>query len=941
MEIKARRPGPPPQVVEQQRVASAAPEAFPFPMRGNQSAPIVVICDVPSIEAMKNGIPASEGELGWFAKIAQRHGFCQDDFLFVSLCSPMNEITRSTAKRRWEHVKQFEERLREIVDRVDPKCVVTCGELATRVMAKRAVKITKQRGMTAESPFGSRLYFPVLSPKMVRRQPDNEPIFEADLGTLSRLKEGDFDPRCLNVENVNYRYVTDISDLLEDRPRAISIDTETSGLNFRAPDFKVYTIQISTEPGETRIIPTWAYYKRWEKEFNERGIVMTQRQCSRLIAQAKELLEDAEVKKIATNFKYDNGALDFGLGIEVNGWNDDTELMARAVAENFMSYSLEDLVRIYVPPMAGYSDFFDGHVDKSRMIDVPPFSTYDEEGMITRAGMLEYAGGDPDATFRLYRALYPMLRREPGQMFLYRKVQMRGLLSFAKRIEDFGQCIDRKALEEYEEEVRAWVQQEEQELFDLIPGDVRRKWLTDPIVTKELEKRGNRSIPDVLFGKDKFLIDVLFDREIGFKLKPQVFTPSTRKLPPDERVPSTSTKDHLPYFVLAKGTAGEFVNRYRDYKKAKTLLSKYIVNFYKYIKPANDSDEEKIYPSYNFRTNTSRTNSQDPNGQNFPKRGGKKVDFAKGFLKLIKASRGKVLIAADMSQVELRLTAWSAMEPEMLRIYNSGGDIHASTAAAVMRISDEEFAALDPAVKKLQRFRAKAVNFGFIYGAMASTFQTYAKTQYEVDYTEKEAEATRVAFFEKYGSLLQWHANVEAAVREQGFVRTLHGGYRHLPSIYSTDWSVSSEAVRQAINAPIQRMGSDLGVIAIARLAAQADPRFLRPVGFVHDQIICEVDPGYVEQGMGALCWVMENPPLEEWFGIHAPLPFLADPEFGQNLAQTTEVSRSDIDIVQPEWWNTNEEEAYERFMADEVPLWNMVPRQNIQPRARQRLILP
>lgn len=963
MEIRARRPAEfqPPQGGQpaQQRVATTDPDQFPFPRRGNDDAPIVVLCDTPTIEAMRQGLPDTVDGLGYVVKIAQKHGFVQDDLLFLSLCAPMSEIDRSTAKRRWEHVKRYEGRVRQMIETVNPKVVVTCGELATRVMANRAVKITKQRGICARSPVNNRLYFPVLSPKMVRMQPDNEPILDADFGTLSRLKEGGFDPRSLNVEDVDYRYVTTLEDLIENKPRALSVDTETTGLDFRKPGFKVLTIQLSTGPGETRIVPTWDYYKRWQAEFNAKGIVMTRDQCNRLVGQAKALLEDPEIKKIATNFKYDNGALEFGLGIKVNGWNDDTELMARAVAENFMSYSLEDLVRIYVPEMSGYSDYFDGHVDKSRMIDVPPFSEYDGKGKIVRAGMLEYAGGDSDASFRLYRALYPLLRREPGQMFLYRKVQMRGLLSFAKRIEDFGQCIDRKALEAYETEVATWIKQEEQELFDLIPGDVRRKWLSDADVQKDLAKRGNRSIPDMLFGKDKFLIDVLFSKDIGFKLKPREFTPSTRKLPPDQRVPSTSTKDHLPYFVNAKGVAGEFVNRYRDYKKAKTLLSKYIVNFYKYIKPANDSNEEKIYPSYNFRTNTSRTNSQDPNGQNFPKRGGKKVDFAKGFLKLIKASDGKELIAADMSQVELRLTAWSAMEPTMLGIYNAGGDIHAATAAAVMRISDAEFAAMGGDVRKLQRFRAKAVNFGFIYGAMAKTFQTYAKTQYEVDYTEKEAEETRDAFFAKYGKLLQWHAEVEAFVKEHGFVRTLHGGFRHLPSVWSTNWSVKSEAVRQAINAPIQRMGSDLGVIAIARLAAQADPRFLRPVGFVHDQIICEVDPGYRDEAMGALCWVMENPPLEEWFGITAPLPFVADPEFGMNLAQTTEVSRRDdgtffweekrgedkivhdmpkVRNEKPEWWNDDEEQAYDDFMANRVPIWDhLLPRADIQPPSRRR----
>lgn len=293
----------------------------------------------------------------------------------------------------------------------------------------------------------------------------------------------------------------------------------------------------------------------------------------------------------------------------------------------------------------------------------------------------------------------------------------------------------------------------------------------------------------------------------------------------------------------------------------------------------------------------------------------------------------------------------------MLDIYRSGGDIHEATAAAVMRLTIEEFRALSGAEKKLQRFRAKAVNFGFIYGAQARTFQIYAKTQYGIDYTLAQAQEVRDLFFQKY-KLEPWHADVEERVKRDGFVRTLHGGTRHLQSVWSTDWSIASGAVRQAINAPIQRFGSDLGVIAIARLAAQADPRLIRPVGFVHDQIICEVDPGYVNQGMGWLCWVMENPPLEEWFGIKAPLPFVADPEFGMNLAETTEVKRNAQGVYiydggdmkgevvenaraeQPEWWNMAEDEAYDAFMRNEVPAWDQLQvRADVRPRVRVRMV--
>jgi DNA polymerase I-like protein with 3'-5' exonuclease and polymerase domains/uracil-DNA glycosylase len=909
--------------------------AFPFPRRGPGDAPILVICDSPSIDAMKQGLPMSQKQLSWFAKRALAQGFVEADFQFITLCPPIKQNDLGSAKRKWDHVKQYEERLRELVEEINPKAVVTCGELATRVMVKRAVKITKARGITTRAPDTERIVFPVLSPKLCTKMPDYMPIFDADLGTLHRLKTGRFDPESLQVTDVDYQWCTELQFMIDNKPSMMAVDTEGSGLKYRDPDFEVYTVQISTGPGLSVVCPvSWTYYKRHEQAFRDGGIHMTEDQCKKLAAQVKTLMEDASILKMAHNFKFDDGCMNYSLGANTQGWDQDTELMTRAVNENMMSYSLDDCVRVYVPEMAGYADHFNTMVDKSRMIDVPPFDVLDAEGKIAKPGMLNYAGGDPDAVYRLARALWPMLKRDPGQMFLYKQVNMRGLISFAKRIESFGQCIDRAALDAYKAEVDEWVTAEGRALFRLIPAAIRRKYLLDP--------------KGASFTRDVFIQDILFSEE-GFNLKPTVFTTSTKDLPHDQRVPSVSTKDHLPYFTDRKDAAGNFVRRFIDFKKAQKLLSTYIDGFYKYLRPANDnSGEEKIYPSYNFRTNTYRTNSQDPNGQNFPKRG----NFAAGFLRLIKASAGKVLIACDMSQVELRLTAWSAMEREMLRIYNTGGDIHEATAATVMRLTIEQFRALPAAEKKLQRFRAKAVNFGFIYGAQWKTFQTYAKTNYGADYTDKEAEEVRELYFQKY-NLIPWHGRVEDFVKEHGYVKTLHGGTRHLPSVWSDEWKIATGAIRQAINAPIQRMGSDLGVIAIARLAAQCDPRLMRPVGFVHDQIVCEVDPGWVEQCMGWLTWVMENPPLNEWFGVTAPLPFVADPEYGMNLYETTEVRREhgtsvyindktkepmeNIRNEQPEWWNNDEGEAYEKFMRNEVPDWMPAP---VNPRARVRHIV-
>lgn len=877
------------------------PDEFQFPVRGKRGAPIYVLCDTPSAKAMTEGLPMELDLLQLFAGHALKAGFVPDDFYFVAISPPLTEMAASTEKRKWDYVHPYSEKAKALIEADKPAVVMTCGQLATRtMMGGKPVKIMKVRGnlQISEKPeTGDRtLVFPVLSPKLVRMQPDNSGIFAADLGTLKRLKDCGFQQSEIGTEEVDYQWVTDLQFLIDNPPRSITLDTETQGADPAMPGFQVLVAQICWAAGKSVAVkldtdPESAYY-------------CPPRLRAKLIGQLRQIAENPAIIKIAQNFKFDHHALRT-LRIETQNWRHDTELMARMVNENMMTYNLADLVRVYVPAMAGYSDEFDRTVDKSNMRAVDPDR------------MLQYGCGDADATFRLARALYPLLASEPSQLNLYTRVKIPGLLAFLKSQETYGMTIDANALREYETEVETWVNEEVDWLKRNCPATVRRKYMANPETFK--------------FTRDVVVADILFSKE-GFRLKPKVFTDSTKALPPDQRVPSVSTKDHLPYFSDTNDAAGEWVRRFIEYKKAEKLLSTYIRGMYKQIKP-----DGKIYPKYNFRTNTLRTNSQDPNGQNFPKRG----QFAKGFRKLIRASNGKLLATADLSQIELRATAVAARERNMLRIYANDGDIHAATAAAVMRVDQEQFMrwkgdvtplievannipgsgaylqSLSPGERRtvtvgkfydLQRFRAKAVNFGFIYGAQWQTFQTYAKTNYGVDYSDAEAKETRENFFAMYGDLPRWHSDVERYVREHKRIISLHGQIRHLDAVDSPEWGVSTGAIRQAINAPIQGFGSDLGVIAFTRIREQIDPRIMRPIGFIHDDLITEVDPEYAMQALGWLVWVMENPPLKEWFGLELPIPVRSEPELGTSFGEMEEIKRNKIVVEKPPFWNDDEQ---------------------------------
>ena len=151
-----------------------------------------------------------------------------------------------------------------------------------------------------------------------------------------------------------------------------------------------------------------------------------------------------------------------------------------------------------------------------------------------------------------------------------------------------------------------------------------------------------------------------------------------------------------------------------------------------------------------------------------------------------------------------------------------------ATALIVMGVTMETFKKLSKQEQKDARTKAKAVNFGFLYGMSWRKFIAYAKTQYGVEFTEREAQRIRVAFFEKYPMLQKWHAAMRAFAKEHMQVRSYSGRIRHLPQIASADEGIRAEAERQAINSPVQEFGSSLGVMALGRMEAELDPQSLQ-----------------------------------------------------------------------------------------------------------------
>ena len=278
----------------------------------------------------------------------------------------------------------------------------------------------------------------------------------------------------------------------------------------------------------------------------------------------------------------------------------------------------------------------------------------------------------------------------------------------------------------------------------------------------------------------------------------------------------------------------------------------------------DDCYDSRIHPSFNLTNVVSgRTSCNNPNLQQVPR--------TKDIRGLFKGAPGMILFEADYSQLELRIAAHYANEKTMLDIYRREGDIHTETAKLFTNGREPT---------KEERNKAKAVNFGFLYGMMAKKFVEYALNSYGQVFTRAEAEHVRNLFFAKYSRLLPWHKEQEELCEMQGGVSNLFGRFRRLPDIHSANKWDRASAARRAINTPVQGSGSDLLISAATQINKE-----LKGVAWigatVHDSIIgeCRIeDKDYVDETIRR---IMKHPKVLDDFGVTLRVPLDVDIGWG------------------------------------------------------------
>ncbi|MFY9355993.1 MAG: DNA polymerase [Bacillota bacterium] len=528
---------------------------------------------------------------------------------------------------------------------------------------------------------------------------------------------------------------------------------------------------------------------------------------------------------IAQNGKFDCVWLR-QFGFTVPAHSHDTIIMAHLLDEN-QPKNVESLASRYlgVPDwsqaMAGHFNAINKALREGKSIPYPPV-----EDLVT------YAGRDADIELQLFNKLWPKL--DPSQRRLHDFLM--DVSWTLEEVEALGVYMRLEDLEQLEKDMEERMER----ALDLIE-----------------EKTGVRVNPN----SPQQVASLLFD---------------TLKLPvvdiTDTDAPSTG--QHTLKVLRKK--APEVIDALLSYRKAKKYVGSYLKPWKSLL-----NDKSRLRSSFNITgTVTGRLSCQNQS----PWRGTKSVGMSlhqvprDGEIRsVVTAPSGRLLIVADYSQIELRVAAALANEERMIEAYHKGEDLHMLTASVVSGKPLDE-------VTKEDRSKAKAVNFGFLYGMGHRTFIDYAFDNYGIEFSEAEAKQVRNQYFRLYKGLLPWHRKVEDFVRRHGFIRSPLGRVRNLPDIHSPDPSLQHSAVRQAINSPVQATASDFTLMAMVLvheyILRQGLPANV--LGQVHDSVLVEADEDFAYSLAEDIKDIMENAvPLEVYhrFGYRFPLPLAAEIE--------------------------------------------------------------
>ena len=489
-----------------------------------------------------------------------------------------------------------------------------------------------------------------------------------------------------------------------------------------------------------------------------------------VLAALKPLLEDEQQAKVGQHGKYDMNVLKH-YGIDVKGVAFDTMLESYILDSTATRHDMDSLALKYLDEHTITFEQIAGKGAKQL--------TFNQIALEQAA---PYAAEDADVTLRLHNTLWQQLQAEPSQAKVLTDIEI-PLVPVLARIEQNGALVDAKLLLSQSQELGEKMLTLEHKAFELAGHSFN-------------------------MGSPKQLGDILYNK-LGLPIISKTATGQ----------PSTAES------VLAElaEQGYEFPAVIMQYRTLSKLKSTYTDRLPAQINPRTG----RIHTSYHQAvTATGRLSSSDPNLQNIPIRTPEGRRIRQAFI----APPGYKLLAADYSQIELRIMAHLAQDKGLLEAFKQGMDVHKATAAEVFGVTLAN-------VSGEQRRKAKAINFGLIYGMSAFGL---AK---QIGVDRKEAQAYIDKYFDKYPGVLAYMERTRQLAAERGYVETIFGRRLYLPDIKSTNANVRRAAERTAINAPMQGTAADIIKRAMVKVDdwLQQTKLAAKVILQVHDELVLEV----------------------------------------------------------------------------------------------------
>ncbi len=487
-----------------------------------------------------------------------------------------------------------------------------------------------------------------------------------------------------------------------------------------------------------------------------------------VLEQLRPLLEDPSQLKVGQNLKYD-ATLFFNHGVQLRGIAFDTMLESYVIDSSATRHDMDSLALKYLGHKTiSYEEVAGKGKKQLRFDDVPV------------AQAAPYAAEDAEVTLRLHQELWPRLEGEQERLF--REVEM-PLLEVLSRVERNGVAIDVAMLQRQSQELAKSILEIEQEAF-IESGD-------------EFNLSSPKQIQAILYEKQGLPI---------LKKTPKG-QPSTA-----EAVLQELAQDYrLPQLILQHRSMSKLKSTYTD------KLPQQI-----------NSRTGRVHTSYHQAVAvTGRLSSSDPNLQNIPIRTKEGRRIRQAFV----AGEGYVLVAADYSQIELRIMAHLSGDTGLLEAFREGKDIHQATASEVFAVDPQQ-------VTADQRRSAKAINFGLIYGMSAFGLAR------QLGISRGAAQSYIDLYFDRYPGVRQYMDETQEKARDQGYVETLFGRRLYLPDITSKNGQRRQYAERTAINAPMQGTAADIikrAMIAVDGALLEDNPT-AQMIMQVHDELVFEVE---------------------------------------------------------------------------------------------------